>query len=82
MQELAKELNVSVADLKCLLTSVINSLHQDNMVEKFYSATEEERIEICEAYVITAVKKMETFVSTYITNPVARKQFIKTLFAL
>ncbi len=82
MQELANELNVSAVDLGSLVHSVINSLHEDGMVEKFYSATEEQRIEICEAYVIAAVKKMNSFASTYMTNPEARRQFIKTVFAL
>jgi len=75
IEQLAKDLNVSEADLMCLLTSVCNSIKQDNFVDGFLSLTEGDREEVCLAYVQHAVRKIQEFHTAYITNPELKESF-------
>ena len=77
---LAKRLGISVTDLQALATSVVNGLKADGMVEKFLAASESDRVMLVEAYVVAAIRKMDQFVNTYLTNREARELFIKAVF--
>ena len=82
MEQLAKELNVSVIDLKALLNSVVIGIEQDKAKEAFLSADEATRTALCLAYVVHAGKKMNQFTMTYLTNPEAKKAFISNAYNL
>ncbi|MFZ2172348.1 MAG: hypothetical protein WAW61_22270 [Methylococcaceae bacterium] len=71
IKELADSMNVSVTDLMCLAKSVAISIKQD----KAEQAMIEMPIETTRAYVAHAVRKMNQFTSTYLTNGEARNLF-------
>ena len=73
--QLAKDLNVSEADLMCLLTSVCNSIKQDKAVDSFLSMSEGDQCEMCLAYVAHAVRKIQEFHTAYITKPELKESF-------
>ena len=68
IEQLAKDLNVSEADLMCLLTSVCNSIKQDKAVDSFLMMSESDRCEMSLAYVAHAVRKIQEFHTAYITQ--------------
>ena len=75
IEQLAKDLNVSEADLMCLLTSVCNSIKQDKFVDGFLSLCESDREQMCLAYVQHAVRKIQEFHISYITKPELKQNF-------
>ncbi len=77
IKKLAKEMNVSVHDLKCLAQGVVNSIKKDGIEETFLNETEENKEKISTAYAIHETKKFSKFVTTYITNEEARDTFRK-----
>lgn len=82
ISQLAKSMGTTESDLMCLAQSVANSLVSDGAVETFLNVDEGTRIEMAEAYVLHAVKKFESFHSTFLTNPEARKTFMLAVFNL
>ncbi|ANY29571.1 hypothetical protein BOX08_gp06 [Pseudoalteromonas phage BS5] len=75
IEQLAKDLNVSEADLMCLLTSVCNSIKQDKAVKAYIEMSENDREEMCLAYVQHAVRKIQEFYTAYITKPELKENF-------
>lgn len=75
IEQLAKDLNVSEADLMCLLNSVCESIKQDKAVDSFLSMSESDQCEMCLAYVAHAVRKIQEFHTAYITKPELKKSF-------
>lgn len=75
VEQLAKDMNVSEADLMCLLTSVCNSIKQDKFVDGYLAISDEPQAEVCLAYVQHAVKKIQEFHTSYITNPQLKESF-------
>tara|TARA_R100000541_G_scaffold35625_1_gene43795 strand:+ start:915 stop:1181 length:267 start_codon:yes stop_codon:yes gene_type:complete len=75
ISQLANDLNVSEADLMCLLTSVCNSIKQDKFVDGFLSLGESDREEMCLAYVQHAVRKIQEFHTAYIAKPDLKESF-------
>jgi 2-polyprenyl-6-methoxyphenol hydroxylase-like FAD-dependent oxidoreductase len=73
--ELAQSMNVSVSDVMALAQSVANSIELDNVKPDQVST------ELVEAYVPHAVKKFNSFHSTYLTNPEARLTFQSNILA-
>lgn len=82
VSELAKSMNVTESDVLTLAQSVVNSLVQDKAQQEFINASEEQGMEITEAYLIHANKKMQQFTTKYNTNPEAREIFIENIFYL
>lgn len=80
IEQLAKDLNVSEADLMCLLTSVCNSIKQDKAVDSFLDMSESDRCEMCLAYVQHAVRKIQEFHTAYITQPELKLTFDTYVF--
>jgi hypothetical protein len=78
--ELAKEMNVSQADVRMLANSIVNSLRADKCVQAFIESDEQQKIELTAAYATHAVKKFESFHTTYISNPEARRVFQQSVF--
>jgi hypothetical protein len=62
-------MNVAEADVMGLVNSVVNSMQEDGV------KAEKVSVELTEAYVIHANKKMRSFSTTYMTNQEARKAF-------
>ncbi len=81
VSELAKQMNVSEADLLAMAHSVKNSIIQDNSSQNFIEANEEDQVELTQAYAIHANKKMQQFTNTYQTNPEARKVFQESIYS-
>lgn len=75
IEQLVKDLNVSEADLMCLLTSVCNSIKQDKFVDGYLSLSESDQAEVCLAYVQHAVRKIQEFHTAYITQPELKLNF-------
>lgn len=75
ISQLANDLNVSEADLMCLLTSVCNSIKQDGAVESYIGMSEADQAEMCLAYVQHAVRKIQEFHTAYITKPELKESF-------
>ncbi len=63
--DLAKSMNVTVADVLCLARSIINSMEKDKVTETFIQADNEDQAELVRAYAVDANKKMESFVAQY-----------------
>lgn len=80
VSQLAKDLNVSEADLMCLLTSVCNSIKQDKFVDGFLGLGERDRNEMCLAYVQHAVRKIQEFHTEYITKPELKENFDRYVY--
>lgn len=74
--QLAKEMNVSEADVKCLAQSVANSMVHDKCEEQFKNADSTTQSALTEAYVSHANKKFQAFQAAYLANPEARAAFI------
>ena len=72
-KELAKELNVSVIDVECLAQVVVRGLKNDGAKDYYLSASTEDQVEAALAWGASAVKKMDKFVSNYLTNSDARQ---------
>ena len=75
IEQLAKDLNVSEADLMCLLTSVCESIKQDKFADGYLSLNEKDQAEVCLAYVQHAVRKIQEFYTAYITKPELKENF-------
>lgn len=76
IEQLAKEMNVSTADLMSLVNSVCNSMKQDKIVDAFLNEMSEElQNDCCIAYAQHAVKKFQSFQTAYMTNPQLKKDF-------
>lgn len=71
--ELAKELNVSVIDVECLAQAVASGIKKDGAGHYYLSAREHDQTEAALAWGASAVKKMDKFVSNYLTNSDARQ---------
>jgi len=82
INELAKEMKVTEADLRCLAVSVVNDIKKDGIVNEFLTGTDSFRLDIISSYIDHACKKMDEFVTRYLTNPEAREIFIKTIFSM
>jgi hypothetical protein len=78
IKELAESMNVSVAYLMCLAQSVANDIKKD----KAEQAMIEMPIETTQAYASHAVRKMNQFTSTYLTNSEARNVFQQNVLEL
>ena len=78
IKELAESMNVSVADLMCLAQSVANDIKKD----KSEQALIEMPIDTAQAYASHAVRKMNQFTSTYLTNSEARNVFQQNVLEL
>lgn len=82
IKELAESMNVSPIDTQCLMNSIVNSLQKDKMIKVYLNSTPSERKDILEAYIIDAVKKMESFTTILATNEAAEKEFSNFVLAL
>lgn len=81
LSALAKMMGTDEKELNMLLVSVVNSLKADKAVNHFVNASESQRIEMSEAYVIHAVKKFQSFVSSYLTNQECKQSFREFVYA-
>lgn len=77
---LADSMNVSVADVMGMAQSVANSIEQDGAVDALSKASNEDSTKMIQAYVVHAVKKVDRFTTTYLTNPEARETFQKRVY--
>lgn len=68
IEQLAKEMNVTVNDVMNLAQTVMNYLIQDNIDETFLAMSEDQQVETIQAYVLHAVNKMKEFQISYMTN--------------
>jgi len=78
--ELAKEMNVNPADLLMLANSVVISLRADKADQALINADDQMQYSLIAAYLDHAVKKFESFHTTYISNPEARRVFQQSVF--
>jgi len=72
-KQLAKEFNVSEADLVGFAKLIAGSLSQDGVKPEQVDG------EMVEAYAVSQVKKTDRFVSTYLTNAEARETLKTTI---
>lgn len=79
---LAESMGVSVADLMCFAESVAVGINQDGAKDAFLSMTDSDKTETSIAYAAHAVRKMDQFTTTYMTNPEARELFQANVLAL
>lgn len=82
IKELADSMNVSVTDLMCLAQSVVIGINQDGAKDSFLAMNDSDKVETTSAYVAHSVRKMNQFVSTYLTNPEARELVHTNVLAL
>ncbi|MCP4365410.1 MAG: hypothetical protein GY800_08960 [Planctomycetes bacterium] len=75
IKELAESMGVSETDLRALATSAVNSIKRDGAKEAYLAESEENQTKLAEAYASDAVRKNDSFVTTYLTNSAARKGF-------
>lgn len=75
IEQLAKEMNVTVNDVMNLAQSVMNYLIQDGIGETFLTMSEDQQVETIHAYVSHAVKKMKEFQISYMTNTDVKSLF-------
>lgn len=78
-QQLANEMGVSITDLMCLAKSVANSLEQDKVgVEQMEKMSENDKVDLVEAYVCHANRKFKQFHTAYLTNNNVRQTVLET----
>jgi hypothetical protein len=82
IKELSESMNVSVADLMCMAKSVANSIEQDKAKDAFIAMNEDVRVETTLAYSQHAVRKINKFTSTYLTNKEAKEAFQQSVLNL
>lgn len=75
IKQMAKKFNVSESALMGFAVSVIESMKKDSVQDAFLLMDEAERVELVEAYSMTAIKKMQQFTNTYFSNPAAAENF-------
>lgn len=68
VKELAKQMGVSAADVECFARSIANSIKQDKAEDAFTFGGDELKCEIVQAYAAHAVRKMNEFHTSYMTN--------------
>lgn len=68
IEQLAKEMNVTVFVVENLTKSILNYLQHDDVAERFLTMSEAQQIETIQAYVLYAVNKMKEFQISYMTN--------------
>lgn len=68
IEQLAKEMNVTVNDVMNLAQSVMNYLIHDEIGETFLTMSQDQQVETIQAYVSHAVRKMKEFQISYMTN--------------
>lgn len=78
---IAQQFGVSETDLKGFTQSIINEMQKDGVVDAFLTGDigEYTRAEIIEAYAMSAVSKMQMFVTKYTTDPIAAEAFHATV---
>jgi hypothetical protein len=82
IKALAESMGVSVADFMCLAQSVANSIQQDKASAAFMALPADDREDMAASYVVHAVKKIDQFTSTYLTNAEARRAFQSNVLAI
>ena len=68
IEDLAAQMGVSAADVRCLAQSVANSIEQDKAAGAYVAMDEEMQAEFALAYVPHAVRKFEQFRVAYQTR--------------
>jgi len=74
--ELANQLGISDNDVRNFITPIVDSMHNDGVTPDMVEADSD----WVEAYMIAEGKKIESFQTTYITNPAARSAFQAKVF--
>lgn len=82
IEALSYQMGVEVSEVEAFAKSICNSMEQDK-VEGFFvdNATNEERRELTVAYAQHAVKKLQEFQTSYMTNQNMRILFNDMVFA-
>ncbi|MGL5703624.1 MAG: hypothetical protein ACRCW5_11005 [Cetobacterium sp.] len=79
---LAKDMGVSEADVLCFARSIANSIKQDLAAEPFISIfNDEERCDMVNAYASHAVRKINEFHTSYITDTRVNSLFNDMVYA-
>lgn len=75
IQKLAKEMNVSAADVKCFAQSVANSMISDKLTQEHAK-----QVDLVTAYAGHAIRKFKQFQTKVLTNPEAKKALISKVY--
>lgn len=82
IKELAEQMGVSVSDVECFARSIANSIQKDRAAEAFVSNFDDDmRCEMVQAYAAHAVRKINEFHTSYITNPDVNHLFNDMVYA-
>lgn len=82
IESLAYKMDVNPREVEMFARSICNSIEQDKANDFFVdSATEEERKDITLAYAQHAVRKIQEFYTSYMTNQNLRNLFNDMIFA-
>jgi hypothetical protein len=79
MTNLAIEMNVTHNDLMSLAVNTVNCIKADGMAATFLASSEELRVELCSAYMVAACKKMDKFITRYLTSEDVRNTLAKAI---
>jgi|GEM_PF-1990709 len=75
IQQLAAQMGVSSTDVLSFAQSIALSIEQDKVTDALFATNADDQTEILQAYAVHTAKKSQQFVTTYMTNPEARRAF-------
>lgn len=75
IQKLAKEMNVSPADVVCFAQSVANSMLNDKLTQEHAK-----KVGLVTAYASHAIRKFQQFQLKVLTNPDAKKALMQKIY--
>lgn len=82
IKSLAEQMGVSESDVLCFARSIANSIEKDRAADFFVNASEQNQCDMVNAYATHAVRKINEFYTSYITNSEVSSLFNDMVYAV
>lgn len=80
IEKLAKQVGVSVADVRCMAQLVANSMKEDKVIDIALGMNEKTQVELVEAYIPSAVRKIDLITTATITRPEVKTALMEQVY--
>lgn len=81
IKQLAKDMGVSESDVLCFARSIANSITKDRAADFFVSTSEQNQCDMVQAYAAHAVRKINEFHTSYMTDSRVNSLFNDMVYA-
>ena len=68
LEALAKGMNMSVHDVRSMASMIASGIRHDGVAGAFINAADSMKVELAQAYAVSAAKKAEKIQTTYLTK--------------